>query len=294
MPGPGGANVHPIPATGDDMDVALRTLARTQHDLVAAWQLREMGFSRRQIDGRAWRRRWRVVQPGVYALNQAPLTDEQRWLAACLTAPGTVLSHASAAACWGFRPWAGTFETVVRPGSGGPRRLGGVLVHRSATVTAEIAWRGHIPLTSPERTLIDLAPHLDGPGLSRATREAIRMRVTTAPAILAALSRHGPRRGTVALRLLATRYRGLPIARARSDAESLSLERLYLAGAPTPELNVRVAGHEADLVDHERRLILEIDGPQYHLFPDVDERKERAWRAAGYEVRRVSSDAVYE
>jgi hypothetical protein len=120
------------------------------------------------------------------------------------------------------------------------------------------------------------------------------MRVTTAPAILAALSRHGPRRGTVALRLLATRYRGLPIARARSDAESLSLERLYLAGAPTPELNVRVAGHEADLVDHERRLILEIDGPQYHLFPDVDERKERAWRAAGYEVRRVSSDAVYE
>ena len=54
-----------------------------------------------------------------------------------------------------------------------------------------------------------------------------------------------------------------------------------------------MAGHEADLVDHGRRLIVEIDGPQYHLFPDEDARKEAAWREAGYDVIRRSSDDVF-
>jgi very-short-patch-repair endonuclease len=88
---------------------------------------------------------------------------------------------------------------------------------------------------------------------------------------------------------LAERYAELPLARARSDAESRALELL----GPGPQLNVRINAEEADLVWPEQRLILEIDGPQYHLFSDEDARKEAAWRAAGYTVRRVSSDDVF-
>jgi very-short-patch-repair endonuclease len=58
-------------------------------------------------------------------------------------------------------------------------------------------------------------------------------------------------------------------------------------------VNARIAGEEADLTWPKPRVIIEIDGPQYHQFPDEDARKVRVWRAAGYDVRRISSDLVY-
>jgi hypothetical protein len=146
-----------------------------------------------------------------------------------------------------------------------------------------------IPITTPERTLIDLAAQLDARATAKSLREAIRLKTTTASSLLDALLKHPQRRGTAHLRELAERYKDLPIARARSDAESRALELL----GPGPSSNVRIGGEEADIVWPEQRLILEIDGPQYHQFPDEDARKEAAWRAAGYEVRRISSDDVF-
>lgn len=239
------------------------------------------------VGDHAERHRWHVVHPGVYALTQAPLTRRQRWVAATLTAPGTALAAASAGACWGFRPWEGAFEVVVRAGSGGPKRLGSLLVMRTRFV--ETTTHDGTPVTTPERTLIDLAARLPARAIAKATREAIRLRTTTASSLLDALSNHRGRRGTAELRALAQRYADLPIARARSDAESYALEQLGTG----PQLNVRIGGEEADLVWPDDRLIVEIDGPQYHLFADEDARKEAAWRAAGYDVRRVSSDDVF-
>lgn len=253
-----------------------------------------LGSTERQIDARAWRHGWTRVNAGVYLLVDAPLTQRQRWLAACLTAPGTLLAGPSAAACWGFVSRDPAVVSVVRPGSGGPRHLDGVRVSRSVVLGADIDWHGEIPVTSAERTLIDLSPHLHPDARARATREAIRLKVLTAGSLLEALGRHRGRRGTAHLRELADRYAQLPIARARSDAESHALERLFLAGASLPALNAEVGGVEADLVDHERRLIVEIDGPQFHRFPDEDERKEAAWAAAGYTTLRVPSSAIYE
>lgn len=265
------------------MDV--RALAAAQVDIVAGWQLRDLGWSTKAVERRL-ERGWRVVHPGVYALTQAPLTQRQRWMAATLTAPGTVLSHASAAACWGFRPLVAQFETVTRAGSGGPRRLGDLLVMRTRHL--ETTTHDGIPITTPERTLIDLAAHLPARATAKATREAIRLKTTTAPSLLDALLKHPTRRGIRQLRELATRYKDLPIARTRSDAEAYALEQV--TGFDS---NVRINGEEADLVDHDRRLVLEIDGPQFHLFPDEDERKEAAWREAGYKVIRRSSDDVF-
>ena len=39
--------------------------------------------------------------------------------------------------------------------------------------------------------------------------------------------------------------------------------------------------------------IIEIDGPQFHQFPDEDARKQARWEAAGFTVRRIPSDQVY-
>lgn len=181
-------------------------LAGTQLDLVARWQLVAAGWSKRQVDDRVWRHGWRAVHDGVYLLTRAPIRPEQRWLAACLTAPGTVLAGASAAACWGICDRDPAMVSVVRPGTGGPRRHSTLMVGHSTSLAAEIDWCGVIPITSAERTVIDLAPHLDPHALARATREGIRLKLFSGRSLVDAVSRHRGWRGTARLREIATRY----------------------------------------------------------------------------------------
>ena len=246
------------------------------------------------VDDRVARHGWRVIHPGVYAVNAAPLTRHQRWMAATLTTQDTVLSHASAAAAWGFRPFDGSYEVVCRPGYGGPRRVGGLLVLRSRTLEGDTTRRDGVPITTAARTLIDLCAHLNAHATGRALRESLRLKVTTMAAVTVALDRHRGRRGTGHLATLVRRYRSLPYARTRSPAEARALELLHDAGVQPPLVNVRIAGEEADLAWPRRKLIVEVDGPQYHRFRGEDARKEERWRAAGYEVRRISSDGVFD
>jgi hypothetical protein len=276
------------------MDVHLRELAARQYDVVAAWQLVEAGSTSRMVNHRVRERGWRRIHPGVYALTHAPLTRHQLWIAATLTAPGTVLSHASAAASVGFRPFKGRFETVTRPGSGGPRRHPGVLVFRSTTLDGNTTRHEGIAITTPARTLLDLAPELDAAATRRAFRELLRLKLATTEELLSTVARHPGMRGTLVLRQLGERCANLPYERTRSDAESLALEILHDAGVPPPRVNMRIAGEEADLAWPDWRRIIEIDGPQYHQFADEDARKQRRWESAGYVVRRISSDAVYD
>jgi very-short-patch-repair endonuclease len=276
------------------MDVRLRALAADQGDLVAAWQLLAAGFTRAMVDHRVRNHRWRVVHPGVYALTNAPLTRRQLWMSATLTSPDTFLSHASAGACWGIRRYEGSLEMVTRPGSGGPERLGGVLVLRSKTLDGDTTTHDGIQITTAARTVIDLAPHIGAQATGRMFREALRLAVTTMEELRSTLARHRGRRGTRVVADLAARYSSLPYQRTRSDAEGRALELLQDSGVQPPRVNTRIAGEEADLAWPERRLIIEIDGPQYHRFPDEDARKQRAWEAAGYTVHRIGSGVVYD
>ena len=276
------------------MNVQVRALAAAQADLVAGWQLRSTGFTWRKVQHHVHNRGWRVVHPGVYALTSAPLTRRQLWMAATLTSSDSFLSHANAGACFGIRSFEGSFETVTRPGSGGPKRLGGVLVLRSRTLDGDTTTHDGIEITTAARTVIDLAPHLDARATGRMFREALRLAVTTMEELRSTLARHRGRRGTRVVGELASRYSSLPYQRTRSDAEGHALELLHDAGLQPSRVNTRIAGEEADLAWPERRLIIEIDGPEYHRFPDEDARKQRAWEAAGHTVRRIGSNVVYD
>lgn len=271
-------------------DVELGKLLVKQADLVAWWQLRDIGWSRRKIEHHVCDRRWRPIHPGVYALTRAPLTRRQVWLAATLSAPNTYLAEASAGACWEFREWNGQVVTVVRPGSGGKRRFGSLIVARSTVLEGATTLKDGIPIVTAARALIDLAPSLGPVQLGRGFRESIRLKTTTANAISKALA---GQRGTRQLRSLCDRYATIPYHRCRSDAESRALEILHDAEVPQPQVNVKVGGIEADLVWRRWRFLIEIDGGQYHQFADEDARKDAAWRSAGYIVRRLPSDDVY-
>jgi very-short-patch-repair endonuclease len=275
------------------MDVQVRELASRQVDLFAAWQLLGLGWTREAIRHRLEAAAWRTVHSGVFTLTHSALTQVQQWMAASLTAPDTYLGDRSAANCWGFADFAVPVETVVRNGSGGPRRLDGVLVRRSILLPGETTRKEGIPITTAARTLIDVCAGLSQRAAGRAFRESLRLRVTSARELAACLFRHKGRRGTAILWDLSRRYSTLPYWRCRSNAEARALEILHDAGLSPDRVNAEIRGIEADLVWDERKLIIEIDGPQFHQFKDEDERKQAVWEAAGYTVRRVPSDVVF-
>lgn len=275
------------------MDVRLREMAARQDDLLTAWQLLGAGWTVKAIRHGVEHHGWRRVHQGVFVVNHAPLTQRQRWLAAALTAPETWLNAASAGSCWGFWPWEGPFETVVRAGSGGPRRFGPLLVARSTTLAGHITLHDGIPIVTAARALADLAPHLDRFRLGRGFRESIRLKTTTANDIAQTCRALRGGRGTASLAALCDRYAAIPYHRCKSDAESRALEILHDAGVTPPEVNVDVAGREADLVWRRWQLLIEIDGREFHQFTDQDRIKQARWESAGFNVRRVPASDVY-
>jgi hypothetical protein len=275
------------------MDVDLRKRIGGQEDLVAAWQLRAEGWSRQRIQHWCHKEGWRQIHDGVWAVGHAPLSRRQRWIAAVLTAPNTFLAGHAAGLCHGFAEGEPNRVCVVRPGSGGPRRYPGLLVTRSTVLEGHTTHLDGIPILTAPRALIDHTRGLRPWQRGRAFRESIRLRTTTADEIAKTILALRGRRGTRALAALCDRYATIPYHRCRSDAEGRALEILHDAGLPAPQVNVRVATREADLVWRRRKLIVEVDSMEYHQFTDQDLEKQALWEGAGYVVRRIWANDVY-
>src|SRR4051812_4872059 len=180
------------------VEAAIARLAARQHGMVTRAQLLGLGLSSRDIDyrirtGRLWR-----VHRGVYAVGHVPPSPHARAIAAVLACgPGARLSYRAAGALWalGLR-WPELID-VTAPTR---RRHNGIRVHRSRTLTPnDVTTHFGIPVTTPARTLLDLAEVLDTASLTRAVNEArLAHRVTLAE--LAELIARSPGRATNRLR----------------------------------------------------------------------------------------------
>lgn len=257
---------------------------------MAVWQLRQADWSWDAI-------RWRTgdlrrLHDGVFVTGDAPVTRLQRWWAATLTAPGSALAFASAGAAWEMRPWEATFEVIVRQGSAGPRRHGALLVCRAKRL--DTTTLNGLPITTPERTLADLWPRLPEKAQQHMLRNALRLKRLTVASLDAHLNQARLRQRPRTLTRQLKRYQALELHRCRSDAEALAVVTLADARLPIPQINVRIAGEEADLSWPDRRHIVEIDGGSYHQDKLEDARKTAIWRAAGWHVERVPATAVYD
>jgi very-short-patch-repair endonuclease len=272
----------------EEAELLVLGLARRQHGVISWGQLARHGMSARWVDHRVARGWLRRLHRGVYLVG--PLDGPySRFMAATLAAgPGALLSHYAAAVLDGLRPPAdGPIDVTVSGRRA--RSRPGLRIHRSHIHPADATRRHGIPVTTPARTLLDLAAtaptnDLD---LDLALNEAQIQRRVSSHSLDEQFSRYPRHRGTAALRkALRTEPR-----LTRSEAERLMLDLVREAGLPTPEANVRIAGYEVDLLWRERKLIAEIDGYAFHSMRssfERDRRRDQELVAAGYRVIRVT------
>lgn len=246
-------------------------LAARQHGAIARRQLLAAGIGRNAIAHRLRSGLLRPVYRGVYVLG--PLTREGRWMAAVLAAgEGAVLSHLSAAALWGVRPGGDVPDVTVAHTSAlsGPIRM-----HRSLVAKHEQTRRNGIPVTTPTRTLHDLAAVLDQDELERAHREALVLRLP--------LDLDGTRRP--AIRAL------LHDDVTRSELEDAFQRFLRRHRLPRPATNVRLPFGECDCVWRAEKLVVELDGHTVHASRSAFERdraRDREAALLGWRVVRIT------
>src|SRR5687768_9565782 len=96
-------------------DVRVAELAARQYNTFSRRQLARLGVDDDAIEHRLKQGRWVLLHDGVYGIAPSFEDNERgRWMAATLTEPGTVLSHASAGAAWGWWNRRRSREIVTR------------------------------------------------------------------------------------------------------------------------------------------------------------------------------------
>jgi hypothetical protein len=139
-------------------DARLAAVAVAQHGAFTRAQAIAEGFSASQIERRVHRAVWVRVLPRVYRHGSTPTSKVlSHWAAVLWAGPDCALSHLSAAAVWGIHESPGAGPELIVPRDRAPR-VDGVVVHRVTPIAAGdvVSVRG-LPITSPVRTIIDLA-----------------------------------------------------------------------------------------------------------------------------------------
>lgn len=202
--------------------------------------------------------------------------------AALSCGPEAALSHRAAAAVWDLGPWPTGIVDVSSTRNRGPRK--GIRFHRVQAV--EVVIRDGFPVTTPMRTLTDLAATEPVPRVERAYEQADRLGLLDVD-VLEAECRG--RRGSRLLQRLIGEQREAPPS--RSELERLLLDLCRSHGLPLPSLNVVLHGIEVDAYWPEAGLVVELDGYEWHRTRAAFERdRERDARlaAAGLRVLRFS------
>ena len=176
------------------------------------------------------------------------------------------------------------------PGHGW-RHQPGLRVHSSRTLELEdAAVRDGIPVTTVERAILDLAELVDFRTLHRAFEEAERLRLVDMQALGRIYERNRGRHGLRPLRQLIAGSR-LPEPAARSELERRFLDLCHEAGLPRPASNALAAGFEVDALWPAERLVVELDGHQFHRTRtafESDRARDAALVVAGYAVVRIT------
>ena len=277
------------------LDRRIAALADRQHGVVTSRQLTAFGLSRQAVAKRVRAGRLHRIHRGVFAVGRRHLDRDGRFHAAALACgPRAVLSHRSAAAILGILKRPGAEVEVTVPGAAGRRRRSSITVYRRALPLADTGHVDGVPVTSPARTLVDLAEVLARRGVERAIDEAAFLKLD-----LSELRPRDGRRGAPTLAMVLEEHEP-GSTRTRSDLEEAMLALCRQGGLPRPRVNAVVEGHEVDFSWRDAGLIVETDGRAGHTTPGAFERDRlrdadlivAGWRVVRVTDRRLTSEPL--
>lgn len=273
------------------VDGQIAKLAAVQDGVVALRQLLSMGLSRAAVESRVGAGRLHPVHRGVFALGRPGLTPAGRRRAALLSCgDGAVLSHRTAADLWGMRPSNAHVFDVTIPSRSGRQRRRGLRVHRGPLPASEVTSHHGLPVTTPARTLLDLAAALTPRALERALDEAERLGLFDAEEVDAVLDANRCRSGRARLAAVLAAHRP-GTTRTRNGLEELMLGLCRANCIPQPRVNAQVGPYYPDFLWPEQRLIAETDGRATHRTMAAFERdraRDAYLTSMGYRVVRYT------
>ncbi|MGH8299964.1 MAG: endonuclease domain-containing protein [Steroidobacteraceae bacterium] len=149
--------------------------------------------------------------------------------------------------------------------------------------------RFELPLTSPARTLLDIAPTVTDRQLELACDRGLVSRIVRPAQVIELLHRAGGHPGRGRLAAIVGADAGTSIT--RSEAEECVLELIRDAQLPRPQVNARLHGFEVDFRWPAQRLVLEVDGYRFHSTRrafEHDRRKDSTLQTHGIATIRVT------
>jgi very-short-patch-repair endonuclease len=259
-------------------------IAREQWSQITSAQLRQAGLSLKAIRAAADRGNLFAVHTGVFSVGHPIASPYERAMAAVLACgPGALLSHGWALWNYDLARLPDHPPDVTAPLSRHDR--GGITVHRSRYLAPD---HNHgIPTTTPDRTIIDVAPTLPSVQLRRIVNQAQISRLTTADSLRrAAQQAKGVPTKTLLAHLPEDQH-----GATRSLLEDLVIDLHRERDLPLPEVNRIIDGRERDFSYPALGLILEADGFETHSTRQAfeDDRDDRlGLEANGKRVLAVS------
>ena len=265
--------------------------AGRQHAVITTRQLLACGLDSDAITVRVRRGDLHPKHRGVYAVGHPALTQTGTFTAAVLACgAGAVLSHYSAAAHLGLLTYDNRDPEVIVPRSGG-RKLKEIRAHGNRLDPRDVWTRDAIRVTSPARTILDIAATTGPKTLRRMVRQAQAEHRVNVRQLLEILDRHPGHRGAAKLRAVIADGP----APTRSAHEDLVLDLVDRAGLVRPELNVwlHLDGRNIspDTLWREERLVVECDSRRWHSDPltlQDDADKQAILEAHGHRVLRIT------
>jgi len=252
-------------------DRALAALAAAHHGIIRLDDAIANGLGRDERRRRLSAGAWVAPYKGVYRLAGAPVTWRGELLSACWAGgERAAASHRSAAALWEF-PGRRTDVTEITCPRWRRAQHRGLIVHETKVLDpADVTMVDGIPVTTPERTLLDLGAVQRRLVVEMALDNALRRDLTTHVALRGLLQRLGRRgrNGVGCLRAILDE-RVPEQAVPESEMETKLRRVLRGNGLPDPVPQYEVLDHgrfvaRVDFAYPDRKIAIEYDSYQEH------------------------------
>lgn len=270
---------------------AIAAIAARQHGNVTRRQLLDLGLGPAAIAYRVRAGDLYRVHPGVYAVGRPPRLPLERAAAALLACgPRAALSHRSAMALWGlWKRWEFPLHVTIPAGD---RRPKGITVHRPTTLTGrDLTTQLGIRVTSPARTMLDVAASLPDAQFKRTVNDALYSNYLQPNDLAELVARSEGHPGAKRLAWFVDTDDG-PTRATWEDDFPAFCEHF---GLPRPRLAARIGRYTTDALFEDHKVIVELDGWGSHRSrSEFESNRDRDADnlAAGHPTIRITKDRL--